>query len=78
MVMSMVMILLMKLMMMIVMIWMVMVMVVIQMKRVTILLLPAGDLLKGLGNLCLQLSHKRVTLKTISENQDDWDFESKS
>ena len=48
------------------------------MKRVTILLLPAGDLLKGLGYLSLQLNHNRVTLKTISENQDDWDFESKS
>ena len=52
--------------------------VVIQTKKLTVLLLPAGDLLKGLRNLCLQLSHKRVTLKTISENEDDLDFESES
>ena len=61
-----------------VMVIVVMVIVVIQMKKLTILLLPAGDLLKGLGYLSLQLNHNRVTLKTISENQDDWDFESKS
>ena len=48
------------------------------MKKLTILLLPAGDLLKGLGYLCLQLGHKMVTMKTISENEDDLDFESES